>query len=186
MKKKLEDKILLLQVRAGSHEAFSELYKKYVTRLYRYIFFKVSSSADAEELVSSVFLKLWGHIKDGNKISNLRSFLYKIARNSVVDYYRARNGQNQNTVSLEEIAETYSQSEASLDDQIDTRAKLSEIKSFLGRLKGEYKEVIILKYVEGLSSKEIALILNKSQASTRVHIHRAVKSLKQLMDQHKK
>jgi RNA polymerase sigma-70 factor (ECF subfamily) len=184
MKKKLEDKILFLQVRAGSPEAFSELYKKYVTSLYRYIFFKVSSSADAEELTSSVFLKLWGHIKDGNKISNLRSFLYKIARNSVVDYYRTRNGQN--TLSLEDIAETYFQSEASLDDQIDTHAQFSEIKDFLGRLKSEYREVIILKYVEGLSSKEIALILNKSQASTRVHIHRAVKSLKQLIDKHKK
>ena len=184
MKKRLEDKILLLQVRAGSHEAFSELYKKYVSSLYRYIFFKVASSADAEELTSSVFLKLWRHIKDGNKISNARSFLYKIAKNSVVDYYRARNGQD--TISLEEIAQTYFHGEGSLDDQIDALAKFSEIKNFLGKIKGEYREVIMLKYVEGLSSKEIALVLNKSQASTRVHIHRAVKSLKQLMDKHKK
>lgn len=184
MKNRLEDKILLLQIKGGNQDAFSQLYRKYVDGIYRYIYFKTGVKSDAEEIASTVFLKCWSYIKEGNSISNVRPFLYRIARNMVVDYHRSKG--KDKYVSLESVAESHASQTETIEENIDTKAELGVIKKALIYIKDDYREVIVLKYMEGLSTKEISEVVRKSSTATRVHIHRAMKQLKEVLKNNEK
>ena len=82
---------LVHQAKSGNSEAFAQLYDAYVERVYRYILFRVSEDVTTEDLVSQVFLKAWQNLdryKTGG--SPFIAWLYTIARNLVIDYYRAK------------------------------------------------------------------------------------------------
>src|SRR6056297_3032720 len=87
---KLKEKILLNQIKRGDEHAFGELYDKYKDDIYRFVYFKVSSEEKAHDLVNEAFLKIYDYLKKGKDIRNFRAFLYKIARNIVIDFYRTR------------------------------------------------------------------------------------------------
>ena len=90
----IEDKILLYKVRVNRDpDAYGLLYDKYVASIYRYVFFKLSHKEEAEDVTSEIFLKAWRHIIDAtgeSEIINFRTFIYRVARNSIVDVYRER------------------------------------------------------------------------------------------------
>lgn len=183
---KLEDKILLLQIKTGSEEAFSALYRNYIDRIYKYIFLKIGSRSDAEELASNVFFKLWAYVKEGRHISSIKSFLYKIARNGVVDYYRMKSTrEGKNIMALEEVENKHFVSAVSVIADMEKREEMNRLEQALLKLKGDHREIIILKYIEGLNTAEIAEIVNKSRMSVRVQIHRATKALKQIWEGNK-
>src|SRR3989338_5724102 len=88
---KIQEKLLLLKVRKKDPDAFGQIYDLYVTSIYRFIYFKVANRADAEDLTSEVFLKIWQYLIDcEDEIDNLRALIYKFARNLVIDFYRER------------------------------------------------------------------------------------------------
>ena len=155
-------------------EIFSQIYDQYVNKIYRFIFLKVNSQEIAEDLCSETFLKGWQCYKEKQDIENPQAFLYQIARNLVVDYYRAK-GRTQ-TVSVDCLPIT--------DPRIDLEAEtmnnsdLDRIKSVLVNIKDDYQEAIIWHYIDDLSISEIAKMLNKSEGAVRVTLHRALKSLK--------
>src|SRR3989338_3490757 len=100
----LKQRILLNQLKAQDPQAFAEFYDQYVSRIYRFIFFKVSSVSDAQDLTSEVFLKTWQYLKESpqEEIKNLSAWVYRLARNTVIDWYRQQNKQ---PLSLETQAE---------------------------------------------------------------------------------
>lgn len=178
MKNPLGKKILFLQVKNKDKEAFGRFYDLYVTRIYRFIFFKVSSTAEAQDLTSEVFLKLWQHIKDDKEISNINSFVYAIARNAVIDLYRhkSRKDTSIEDSSLADIADNSNPLESQA-----IGSDLGHVMKGLDELKDEYREIIVLRYLDELSLNEIAEILNKSNGSVRVLLHRATKALKDVV-----
>ena len=101
-------------------QAFVEIYKLYLDDIYRFIYFKVGHREDAQDISSSVFLKAWDYISDNkvDKSKNLKALFYKIARNSVVDYYRSKK----NDSPLESLSNT------DLSDRKQDPESLTEIK----------------------------------------------------------
>lgn len=184
----LKDKLLILKLRQGDTEAFGEIYDRYATKIYRFIFFKISSVEEAEDLTSEVFLKLWQYLnQQETELHNLKAFIYQIARNQVIDHYRTKARKETISLDSENISEKdfldfSGQKQLKIFERIDSEQQFDEIKSALTRLKEEYQEVLLLKYVEDFSTTEIAKIINKSNGATRVLIHRALIALKEVFN----
>ena len=183
----LEEKLILKKAQKGDKGAFAQVYDFYVVRIFRFIYLKTSSKETAEDLTSEVFLKCWKYVKKRKendeeeiiKEDKLGSFLYKIARNLIIDFYKKKQVP---TVEIDENSKN-----EIIDKKQDILAKVSakqEIEGLmkaLSKLRGEYREIIILRHVEDLSIKEMAEITGKTSGSVRVQLHRGVKALEKTM-----
>lgn len=176
MKNPLNQKILFLKIKSQDKEAYSQFYDLYVARIYRFIFFKVSSINDAQDLTSEVFLKVWQYIKEGKEIKSLKAFIYMVARNTVIDFYRQRN-QDLHSINDPEFPDLPDSNYNELQKQI-VGSDLEVVLKGINGLKDEYREVIVLRFLDELSIKEISDILQKTPGAVRVLLHRALKSLK--------
>ncbi|MDP3763281.1 MAG: RNA polymerase sigma factor [bacterium] len=186
---KLREKILVFRVSEGRDpRAFGELYDLYIERIHRFIYFKVSSKEEAEDLTSQVFLKVWEYLADsqGRRIQDFRAFMYQSARNVVVDFYRkqGRMGEKVELENIEEEAAIEDPRQAFLLNQLykSDRAYLADC---LRKLKDEFREVIILRYLEDMGIQEIAQIVDKSAGNIRVLLHRGIKALREVVEKEK-
>ena len=180
-----EEKLILRKALSGRKEAFSEIYDFYVVRIFRFIYLKTSSRETAEDLASEVFLRYWKRIKEGMKDENLgedvandkvKPFLYKIARNLIIDFYRKKEIP---TVEIDnDIKDKIQDQKQDILACVSAKQEVKEMMKALSKIKGEYREIIILRHIEELSIIEIAEITGKSGGSVRVSLHRAIKALK--------
>lgn len=168
----------LQKAQAGDEQAFSLLHEKCYTPIYRYVYYRVKSKEIAEEIIQELFLKVFKRLDAkkgfGDKPLN---YFYTMARNAVIDHWR----QNK-LITTEEPVENY----WSLEDKSvgpHERAEINDmteiIKKHLGRLSSGEGEAISLKFLSGLSNKEIAELLNKSVESVRQLQCRGLKKLRQ-------
>jgi len=180
---KLNDKLLYLRLSKKDKEAFIKTYDLYFDQIYRFIYFKVSIKEEAEDLTSTVFLKTWGYVQDKSikDYKTLKSLLYKVARNSVIDHYRTKSREAEN-FSLDSSKSEIDLPDSSQDvhKDIEIANDYSQIQEKLLELKEEYREIIVMRYVNELSVKEIALSLDKSRGNIRVTLYRALKALRQI------
>lgn len=183
MKRLLKEKFLLFRIRAKKDaDAFGVIYDDYVKRIHRFIFFKVQTAEQAEDLTSETFLKAWQYLKEKKEVNNLQALLYTIARSVVIDHYRATAAERGNLPldtetgeHLEtEVADTAA--EKSLRD-VETSFDTALVLERLHGLKEEYRDVVIMKFLDEMSTGEIAQILGKSRANVRVLLHRATRAL---------
>jgi len=159
---------------ANPRKKFSKIYDTHIEKIYRFIYLKVNSEEIAQDLCSETFLKGWESFKNNQNIENPSAFLYRIARNLVTDYYRQK-GRTQ-IVSTEFTPIT--DPNPSLEERMTLNSDLEQIKTALVDLKEDYQNVIIWHYLDDLPIPEIAKMLNKSEENTRVFLHRALKALK--------
>jgi len=180
-KRKFIIKYLLFQARNKKDpEAFGKLYDLYIDQIFRFVRFKVSRDEEAQDITSDAFLKTWQYLQESKrKIENFNALLYRVARNCIVDYYRKKSKEDK--VSSSEQLEDIIADRKNLLEEVDKKIDFEQIESKLKLLKEEYREVIILKYIEGLSTAEIAKILDKSKSNVRVLIHRALKAFKDMV-----
>ena len=181
-----EEKLLLYKIKKNDKQAFIRAYDLYIDQLYRFIYFKVGSREEAEDLCSAVFLKTWNYIL-ANSLKDektLRALLYKIARNLIIDHYRKNKARD--TVSLDDDngVEVVDGKQA-VGHDLDIKIDLLVLETKLPELKDEYREVIILRFINELSVREIAEILGKTKGNVRVLIFRALNALKELLESDK-
>lgn len=170
----LAEKLLVARLKLKDADAFADLYDSYVDRMYRFVYFKVGTSETAQDLVSQTFLNVWQYALEG-KIKASQSFqalLYTTARHVVIDYYRKHKPTAELTEAVDITDETADPT-AAVNRKLDRAA----IEQRLQNIKSEYQEVIVLHYLNDVSIKEIAVILNKKPGTVRVTLHRAVKAL---------
>ena len=182
----IKEKYLLFKAKNKDPEAYSQIYDYYVARIYRFVFFKINNQEDAQDITSEVFLKTWQYIIDGKEIKNLNALFYKIARNMVIDHYRKAS---QKEISLDELVGGIDSIKPALDIKADNQQttekilEMEKIQEKMGGLKDEYREVIVLRYVDDLSINEIAEIVEKKKGAVRVILYRALNALKELMEE---
>ncbi len=173
-----QEKLLLYRIRSRRDpEAFGKLYDAYVRRIYRYVFFKVQSTEEAQDLTSDIFLKLWQYLQDGNKVSHLGALIYQIARTSIVDHHRSSRSE----ASIDEFSQNLELPDIAGLANIHRSAELSQVLSAIRLLKDEYREVITMRYIDGINSSEIAALLGKSPGNVRVLLHRALETTRMLL-----
>lgn len=175
---RIEEKLLLFRLRLGQDpESFGKLYDLYVSRIYRFIYFKVPTAEEAQDLTSEVFLKLWEHIKGGKPVRTIGPLLFQIARNTVIDFYRSR-AKTASAGALEDFANLVDEKGLS---RLKLAGDLNALRNALRELKDEYREVIVLHHIEGFEHKEIAAVIGKSPMAARVLLHRAMQTLRGLI-----
>lgn len=158
-------------------EAFAKLYEIHAPRVYRFIYFKVGTEQDAQDLTSEVFLKVWSFIRERREeVKSFTGLLFRVARNSVIDFYRARK----TTVPIEVVDEQMFMSTTPLDS-LSAASDLHTLLKALKNLKEEYRDVLVLRYLNEMSFKEISEITGKTMINVRVSLHRASSALKKIM-----
>lgn len=170
---------VIRRAQKGNPESFGDLYDHYSPQIYRFIFLKVSDKHEAEDLSHEVFLSAWQNI-DNYDYRGLpfSSWLYRIARNRVIDHYRARK----ETVSIDDVSESAFQVIEAIEHDLDQQIDLTKIKAALQQLSEEQQNIIILRFIEDLTPSEIAAIINKSEGAIRLAQHRAIKKLKIILN----
>lgn len=177
----ISENILLYKLKAYKDpEAFAALYDIYVKRIYRFVYFKVSSHEEAEDITSEVFLKAWNYINDDKEVKSFSGLLYKIARNCVIDLYRHKAGKAE-TILISSLPEGLEIGDSGKTvGGLHTQLEAEDLIKVIKKLKLEYQEVLTLRYVDELQIEEIAEITGKGNISVRVTLHRALKKLKKL------
>ena len=178
MRSRLKEQFLLFRIRAQKDpNAFGEIYDEYVKRIYRFIYFKVPSAEQAEDLTSEAFLKAWHYLKEKKEVSNLQALLYSVARTVVIDYYRATANERGNVTLDEGAANMADAASDRLLREVETKFDTTLVLEKLRNLKDEYREVVIMKFLDEMTTHEIAAVLGKSASNVRVILHRATKAL---------
>ena len=158
-------------------EQFSNIYDQYIGKIYRFVYLKVGSQEVAEDLTSKVFLKGWeSFAKDSSSISNHGAFLYQIARNSVIDYYREKG--KTKLVSSDAIIKAVDP-KTNLHNEAILSSDMVLVRSAIASLKQDYQDIIIWHYLESMDVPEIALVMGKPAGTVRVMLHRGLKALKE-------
>lgn len=183
MSRSLNETMLLYRAKVKQDpEAFAKLYDQYVKRIYRFVYFKVSSHEEAEDITSEVFLKAWNYLRDNKDIKSFSGLLYRIARNSVIDLYRAKALHGE-VLSIydKDVSEEESLVKATWQQDVAIKIENENLLLVLKKLKQEYQEVITLRYVDELEIDEISEITGKGKIAVRVTLHRAIKKIKTLL-----
>ena len=163
----------------GDFEAFGKLYSLHITQIYRYIFYQVKDKTTAEDITEEVFLKAWRAIDScRGKGKTFSSWLYRIARNQVIDEFRSRR--KYPSIEIETVA-GISNTEREPEGELERQ----ELLAVIACLPQSQRQVIILKFIEGLDNPEIARIIGKSQGAVRVLQMRALAKLKKVMGSEK-
>ncbi len=183
MRRYLNEKILAYKIRKGDAEAFGEVYDYYNERIYRFVFLKLPTTQDAEDITAEVFLKAWRYIREQKSIQSLQAFLYQIARTSVVDFYR-KKGTEPESLDDQEII-IADRTDLTLQEKMALKSELEAVEVALRQLKDSYREVVVLHYLNELSVKEIAAVIGQSPGTTRVILHRGIKALKNILSKNK-
>ena len=173
-------KQILRKAQDGETEAFGLIYDHFSERIYRFIYFRVGHKEIAEDVMSDTFVKAWQKINQINSPEALSGWLYQIARNNIIDYYRLKK----ETVALEEVIDRLED----IVNPVDTaNASLQQkrILDNLSLLTDEQQQVIKYRFFEDLSNEEIAYVMGKSEGAIRVIQHRAIARLKELLNNKK-
>ncbi len=174
-----EENRLVHQAAAGDADAFAQLYDAYFERVYRYVYFRVNDDASAEDLSSQVFLKAWEHLdryKPGG--SPFLAWLYTIARNQVIDHYRT----HKESVSLEDAISLPARGQA-VDEEVQTKFDAEAVREALKSLTEEQAQVLILKFISGFDTHEIARQMKKGEGAIRALQMRGLQTLTKLMQE---
>ena len=168
---------LIRKAISGDCEAFGELYSTFLDRIYRYVFYQVKNKMTAEDITEEVFIKAWKAIGScKGKEKTFSAWLYRIAHNSVIDMFRQR--EKEQSIDMDTIAEL-SNPELELEKETNRHELLNEI----AELPPNQKQVIILKFIEGLDNDEIGQIMGKNQGAVRILQMRALNKLRDRLSQ---
>lgn len=160
--------------------AFAVLYARYVGRVYSYAFYALGDHHDAEDATERTFLAALDAIEGYRDVgSTFRAWLFTIARRTVANVHRARRRRR-----TEPIPDGWEQPQADADPAglVSRAEELRTVLDQLARLADERRQVVILRFVDGLSAREIGEVLERSEGAVRVLLHRALRDLAARLD----
>lgn len=183
MVESLKEKYLLFKAGKGSSEAVAEIFDRYFNKIYRFIYFRTKSQEDAEDLTSDVFLQFQSFINKKGEVKSLSGLLYQIARNKLIDFYRKKRPEQIPIETLEIQEDSVKKlSDLLLDNhnlRLETGADIQTVLKVLDTLKAEYREVIILHYINEMTVRELSEALEKKENNIRVMLFRALGALRE-------
>jgi RNA polymerase sigma-70 factor (ECF subfamily) len=164
----------------GDTEAFGALYDRYLDEIHRYIFFQVSGTGLAEDLTETVFLKAFESLpgfRSGRKMTHFRAWLYRIARNTVIDHYRTKKA----PLPLDEQPPMEAP-EPGPEGILQTKETRADLHQAIDQLDDPFRQVILMRFISDLSYEETAGALELTVNYVRVIQFRALRKLKAILD----
>jgi RNA polymerase sigma-70 factor (ECF subfamily) len=168
-------------------DAFGKLYERHVTAIYRYVYYRVGSVEDAEDLTARTFARALKHVTNYNDRGvPFTAWLYRIAHNVVANYHR--DNSRHPAVPLDEVDvygahDNDNQDGAHDQDQrIDAERERERLLRAIRQLPEERQNLIVLKFVEQMQNAEIGQIMNRSEGAIKSLYHRTLLQLREIMD----
>jgi RNA polymerase sigma-70 factor (ECF subfamily) len=162
-------------------DAFGELYERYVKRIYNYVYYRTSNVADAEDLTARIFMRAMKHIGNyQDKGVPFSAWLYRIARNLVANFHRDRS--RRQIISIDDIIH-WQMSDHNPEAEVQFGEDKDALVQAVRRLPADRQELLVLKFVDRLSNKEIGLIMDRSEGAIKSLYHRTLLSLREDMTQ---
>lgn len=154
-------------------ELFIELYDAHADAIFRFCYFKTGNRETAKDLTQDTFIKVFNYLGK-EEVQNHKSFIYTIAKNTVIDFWRKSK-----SIPESHLPEGFFESIAEKDNA-ETAIDYSIFLSLLDELSKSDQEVIILRYVEDMSSRDMAELLGERENTVLVRISRAREKLRDL------
>jgi len=153
---------------------FEQYYDQYKHKIYSYLYYRSGRDKElAEDLTSEVFMKALEKFHTYRKDSSFQSWIYAIAHNHLVDHFR----KNKTTVDLE-LVENVVVSEGDVTSILNKRVAAEQVEELLDYLSDEEKEIVLMRYHQSLSMKDISEVVDKPDTTVRVIVHRALAKLR--------
>lgn len=167
----MKEFLLISRSARGDREALEELVRLYYGKIYNYIFYRVTDRTVAEDLTQEVFAKLTKSIHSYLPTASFSAFLYRIARNTVIDHLRTAKP-------ADELPETVTAPDSlkQIEDRLDVQMLLS-------RLPEEQRECILLYYMQELTYREISQILGIPIPTAKSRVQRGLAACKNMMEE---
>jgi RNA polymerase sigma-70 factor, ECF subfamily len=160
----------------GDSDAFGALYEKYIDQIYNYIYFRTSNVKDAEDICSRVFMRALHHIERyEDRGYPFSAWLYRIAHNLVVNWYRDRERSDEISLADQYPPPTMN---GRVEDRIEKEDETGMLLAIIQGLPEDRKELLILKHVEGLTNTEIGQIMDRTEGAIKALYHRTLESLR--------
>ncbi len=172
-----DERALVQQARQGDPNAFGLLYDQYIDRIYRFVYYRVSDGPLAEDLTSRIFLKAWENLPSyRDRGLSFGTWLFSIARNSVIDHYRTAK-----TEQALEDAGALMDFSADPEEVLTEALRAERLASALQTLTDEQREVLVLKFIEGYSTEEVAELMEKKPGAIRALQMRGLQALERVL-----
>ncbi|MBN1965700.1 MAG: sigma-70 family RNA polymerase sigma factor [Anaerolineae bacterium] len=173
---------LIIRAQQGDAEAVATLYRDYAQAIYRYIAYRVSNAADAEDLTAEVFLKMVEGLP-GYRLTGapFEAWLYRIAAARIIDFRRRQSRRPQT-----ELTETLTNGEPQPEEQLVQKREFALLRGAMQELPPAHQTILLLRFVENKTHQEVAEILGKSVAAVKTAQYRALGQLASLLGSEEK
>lgn len=169
------DNELVEKLRKGEVEAFDQVYQKYAGKLYAFSLKYLKSKEEAEELVQSVFLKVWENQKNLKKETSFKSYLFTIAYNEICNLFRRRKYQQK---FINKAISGNIESSGETEEQLDYQFVKEQVDQIIAKLPERQKAIFVKSRQEGKSTKEIADEMSLSPGTVDNYISEALKFIR--------
>jgi RNA polymerase sigma-70 factor (ECF subfamily) len=156
--------------------SFLAVYDRHADEIFRFCFMKVSNKEKAEDLTQETFMRFWQSIRSGETVRNDRAFLYTLARNLIIDWYRKKKES-----SLDVLQEDGIDFAGDGRASVEQAAQMNEVLAVINQLDEPSRDAILLRYMEGWSPQQIADLNNESANAVSVRLNRAIKKVQELI-----
>lgn len=170
------DKKLIKRYLGGDKDAFGELVKRHKDYVYNLAYRLTNNPSDAEDLSQEIFIRLMDKIESFKGDAKFSTWLYRLATNQCLDWLRRRKPQEKS------IDDVELKSDEDIPALIETKEQLDDIKEALAILPNDFRIVVVLRDVEGLSYDEISEHLNISIGTVKSRISRGRSQLIKILD----
>lgn len=169
-----EDEALLVEQAKKDSRAFDQLYNRYVERIYAYVYRLVQDAQLSEDLTAAVFEKALRNIQRyEDRGFSFSAWLYRIAHNEVVSHMRRQRFRTPWAV-----AESLLRSDQNVEAEVQVNVQRDVLHIALENLPTKDREILVLRFFEGFSSRQVAEILGYTENNVNVRMHRALKKLR--------
>ncbi len=166
----------LARLARNDHDAFEALYRRYVTPIYRYCYARTDNSADAEDLTAQTFMAVVESIDHYRGVQNFPAWLFGIARHKCADYHRTTYATPQQPLDDIEMADPEPEN---VEERLFRHNILECIERLLAQLSPDRIEALRLRYWGGLSMREAATVMRRSEAAFKMLVSRAISDLRE-------
>jgi RNA polymerase sigma-70 factor (ECF subfamily) len=173
-----EDIRLIRQIRrTGDRAAADSLVRKYFDEIYAYVFRQTSDRQTAMNLTQNIFISMLQSIGNYDaKKASFRTWLYRIATNKTIDYYRSRAAENLRVLSVEDLDVP---DETAFTRQIEMKALLARVQRYVGSLEMSVQQIFRLKFFGEYTFAQIAALLDLPESTVKSRYYRLLKQLKE-------
>ena len=175
-----DDALLIEKAQNGDSDAFGELYERYATSIFRFVYSQTAHRLDAEDITADVFLRAWRALpRYQDQGFSFAPFLFRIARNVLIDSRRKRRLTQD--ISEDEMMNIPDKTAYEPRVLLSAKTQHNDLVRILVQLREDYRTVLILRFFNDLSPEEIAQVMGRSVGAVRVLQHRALSSLRKLI-----